>query len=130
MTEQFTRGSSVIKIDNEEYGVGLVKINRHVDVIDKVATRTLDGDLHREILGVYFNYELTFGTFWDMNQYSRLFDKLTEKREFHIIEIPTNTGFDTYKAYISRVRDVIEYVNGDERRIRGLSCSFVAKEPK
>ena len=127
---QFDRGSSTIRIDNEDYGVGLVKIDRHVDVLDKVAKRTLDGDLHREILGIYFNYELTFGSFWDMQQYSRLFDKLTEKKEFHIIEIPTNTGYDTYKGYISKVKDVMEYVNGNERRIKGLKCSFVAKEPK
>lgn len=124
------KNKAIIKIDNKEFGVGLVKINRHVDVLDKYAKRTISGDLKREILGVYFNYELSFGAFYDMNEYSRLFDKLTEKKEFHVIQIPTNKGSDVYKGYISKVRDVIEYVNGDERRITGLTCSFVAKEPR
>lgn len=120
---------SIITIDGEDYSVGLVTIDRNCDVLDKVAKRTVSGDLHREILGVYFNYELTFGTFKDMNTYSRLYNKLTEKKEFHIIQIPTNKGYDTFKGYIAKVKDKIEYVSGNERRISGLTCNFVAKEP-
>lgn len=110
--------------------MGLVKINRHVDVLDKYAKRTINGDLKREILGIYFNYDLTFGTFYDMEQYDKLFNKLTENKEFHIITIPTNTGYDTYQGYISNVKDVMEYINGNERIITNLTCSFVAKQPK
>lgn len=120
---------SIIAIDGEDYSVGLVVINRSCDVLDKVARRTVSGDLHREILGVYFNYELTFGTFKDMDTYSRLYNKLTERIEFHTIQVPTNKGYDTFKGYIAKVRDKIEYVSGNERRITGLTCSFVAKLP-
>lgn len=126
---QFINGNDTLLIDGEPFGVGLVQITRHADVLDKYALRTIDGDLRREILGIYFNYELTFGTFYDMEQYDRLFQKLTEKKEYHMITIPTNTGFDTYKGYISKVRDIIEYVNGEDRIIRGLSCSMVSKKP-
>lgn len=126
---QFTRGFNVVRIDNEEFGMGLIKIDRNCDVLDKVAKRTMDGDLYREILGVYFNYTLTFGTFWDMDQYDRLYKKLTAKQEFHIISIPSNKGYMTFKGYISKVTDHIEYVNGSNRRITGLTCSFVSKKP-
>lgn len=126
---QFINGKDTIMIDGKGYGVGLVQIKRKADVLDKYAKRTVSGDLRREILGVYFNYELTFGSFYDMDQYSRLFNKLTEAREFHMITIPTNKGMDTYKGYISKVQDVIEYVNGSDRRVTGLTCHFVAKEP-
>lgn len=127
---QFENGSYIVRIDGEDFGVGLVKIERSVDVLDKMAKRTIDGDLKREILGVYFNYKLTFGTFWDMGQYSKLFNKLTEKKEFHVIQIPTNQGFDIYRGYIAKVRDTIEYVNGGKRRITGLTCNFISKTPK
>ena len=70
---QFINGNDTLLIDGEPFGVGLVQITRHADVLDKYALRTIDGDLRREILGIYFNYELTFGTFYDMEQYDRLF---------------------------------------------------------
>lgn len=120
---------SVITIDGEDYSVGIVSIERHCDVLDKIAKRTISGNLYREILGVYFNYEITFGTFDDMYTYSRLYNKLTEKKEFHVIQIPSNKGYDTFVGYISKVKDKIEYVSGDKRRISGLKCSFVAKDP-
>lgn len=121
--------SGVISIDGIDFGVGLVKIDRTVDVLDKMAKRTIDGGLKREILGVYFNYKLTFSSFSDMEQYSRLFDKLTEKKEFHTIKVPTNTGYDVYQGYIAKVSDVIEYVSGDKRRVSGLTCEFIARNP-
>lgn len=126
---QFTRGANIIRIDNEDFGVGLIKISRKCDVLDKVAKRTIDGDLYREILGVYFNYDVTFGSFWDMDQYDRLYKKLTSKQEFHIISIPSNKGYMTFQGYIAKVKDNIEYVNGNLRRINGLTCSFVSKKP-
>lgn len=120
----------IIRIDGLSLGVGLVQIERHVDVLDKMARRTINGDLRREILGVYFNYKLTFGEFTNMVTYSKLFDKLTEKKEFHIIQIPSNLGYDTYTGYIAKVSDTILYVNGNDRRIKGLTCEFVAKKPR
>ena len=45
---QFTRGANIIRIDNEDFGVGLIKISRKCDVLDKVAKRTINGDLYRE----------------------------------------------------------------------------------
>lgn len=126
---QFVRGANIVRIDNEDFGVGILKIERNCDVLDKIAKRTINGDLYREILGVYFNYTITFGTFWDMDQYDRLYKKLTSRQEFHIISIPTNKGFMTFKGYISKVKDTFEYVNGNKRRITGLNCSFVSKKP-
>ena len=105
---QFVRGANIVRIDNEDFGVGILKIERNCDVLDKIAKRTINGDLYREILGVYFNYTITFGTFWDMDQYDRLYKKLTSRQEFHIISIPTNKGFMTFKGYISKVKVIID----------------------
>lgn len=122
--------SGIIKIDNVDFTVGLVKIKRKVKVLDKFAQRTIDGDLKREILGVYFLYNLEFAEFWDMEQYDRLFKKLTEPREFHKIQIISNTGISApFNGYVAGVEDVIEYANGNERRISGLKCELIAKEP-
>ena len=71
MSEQFDKTvfQCVFKIDNVDFTAGLININRKVNILDKYAQRTINGDLKREIIGVYYNYNLTFSQFWDMNQY-------------------------------------------------------------
>lgn len=131
MSNQFDENlfSGIITIDGINYSIGVVKISRKANVFDKYAKRTVDGDLHREIIGVYYNYEIEFGSFWDMEQYDKLYDKLTEPQEFHIISVPTNKGIRTFKGYIAEVEDEIEYVENNNRIIKGLKCSFISKVP-
>jgi hypothetical protein len=131
MSNQFDENlfSGIITIDGIDYSIGVVKISRKANVFDKYAKRTVDGDLHREIIGVYYNYEIEFGSFWDMEQYDKLYDKLTEPQEFHIISVPTNKGIRTFKGYIAEVEDEIEYVENNNRIIKGLKCSFISKVP-
>ena len=131
MSNQFDENlfSGIITIDGINYSIGVVKISRKANVFDKYAKRTVDGDLHREIIGVYYNYEIEFGSFWDMEQYDKLYDKLTEPQEFHIISVPTNKGIRTFKGYIAEVEDEIEYVENNNRIIKGLKCSFISKAP-
>lgn len=120
----------IFKIDNIDFTAGLININRKVNVLDKYAERTIDGDLKREIIGVYYNYSLTFSQFWDMEQYDRLFNKLTEPREFHTIWLPKNKSYYEFKGYVAGVEDVIEFVQGEnERIVTGLKCDIIAKQP-
>lgn len=122
--------NGIFKIDNIDFTAGLININRKVNVLDKYAERTIDGDLKREIIGVYYNYSLTFSQFWDMDQYDRLFSKLTEPKEFHTIWLPKNKSYYEFKGYVSGVEDVIEFVKGEnERTITGLKCDIIAKQP-
>ena len=60
MSNQFDENlfSGIITIDGIDYSIGVVKISRKANVFDKYAKRTVDGDLHREIIGVYYNYEI------------------------------------------------------------------------
>ncbi len=65
MSEQFDKTvfQGVFKIDNVDFTAGLININRKVNILDKYAQRTTNGDLKREIIGVYYNYNLTFSQF-------------------------------------------------------------------
>ena len=68
----------MILIDGEEYNATVETLTRKAEFLDKYAQRTEDGVLQREIIGVYFNYQLTFG-YAPPDEYQRLWDKLTEK---------------------------------------------------
>ena len=123
---EFTQG---IYIDGILYDIPLVSIKRSGDFLDKYAERTEDGDLHRELIGVYFNYQMAFGTIDDDSIYSALFDKLTEPVEFHDFSLPTTGGQFAFRGYVSSVSDEIEKILSGTAKFKGLQCKFVAKKP-
>lgn len=118
-----------IVIDGTHFNVPLVSIDRTADVLDKYANRTEDGDLKREILGVYYNYQVSFGTINDSATYNALFDKLTEPTEFHTISVPVEGGYFTFVGYISSVSDKYAKIGENEAKFEGLKCKFTAKQP-
>ena len=50
----------MIVIDGTSYDIPIKSIQGKADMLDKYAERTLDGVLHRELIGVYDNYEIEF----------------------------------------------------------------------
>lgn len=123
---EYTQG---IKIDGINYDVPLVSIKRTADFLDKYAERTEDGDLKRELIGVYFNYQMSLGTIEDDDLYEKLWDKLTEPVEFHDFSLPTLKGVYSFRGYVSGVSDEIEKIFSDTSRMKGLQCKFTAKAP-
>lgn len=121
-------------IDDTYYWCPIATLKRKFDFLDKYANRTEDGDLKRELIGVYQNYELTFGDFPDTGdgrqKYNKLVDKLSEAEEFHSITVPDATGTYTFKAYISSVSDEYKRIYKDGyATFTGLTCKFTAKAP-
>ncbi len=122
----YTQG---ISIDGVRFDIPLVAIKRTADFLDKYAERTEDGDLKRELIGVYFNYQMSFGTIDDDNLYEMLWDKLTEPVEFHDFSLPTLKGTYSFRGYISSVSDEVEKVLSNTSKFKGLQCKFTAKKP-
>lgn len=122
----YTQG---IKIDGMFFNIPLVSIKRTADVLDKYAKRTEDGDLKREIIGVYFNYQMTIGMINDVDTYEALWNKLTEPVEFHDIELPDLRGTYSFRGYISSVSDEMRKVLDSGVQFDGLTCKFTSKTP-
>lgn len=117
----------MITIDGTPYDVNIVSCRRSADVLDKSAERTADGKLHRQVLGVYYNYKMQFAYGADTSVYNALFTKLTEPVEFHTIIIP---GGYTFSAYIASVSDDMARVDETNTAYyRNLSASFIAEQP-
>lgn len=117
-----------ITIDGDTYEVPVISIKRTADFLDKFAERTVDGKLHRELIGVYFNYQLKFGQA-AMADYSALWEKLTEPEEFHTVVIPDEDGDLTFSAYFSGISDEMVKVSGESRYWKNLTVNFIAREP-
>ena len=121
--------SDFLEIDGEVYNVAvLTGVKRNADFLDKYAERTDDGDLKRELIGVYLNYRsIRFGKQTDKNysEYNRLYNKLTEAEEFHDIKIANMT----FRAYFSNVSDEMYLFKNERPYYRNLTVNFTAKMP-
>lgn len=121
--------SDFLTIDGEIFNIKvLVGLKRNADFLDKYANRADDGDLKRELIGVYFNYKsISFEKQTDNNysEYNRLYNKLTEPEEFHDINI---AGFE-FKAYFSNVSDEMYLYKNGKPYYKGLTVNFTAKKP-
>lgn len=118
-----------ITIDGQYFDVPLISLKRSADFLDKYAERTEDGDMKRELIGVYINYQMAFGTIDDDNTYEKLFDKLTEPVEFHDFELPTTKGKYAFRGYISSVSDEVYKIKGNTAKFKGLQCRYTSKKP-
>ena len=123
----YTQG---IYIDGMYFDVPLVSVKREAKVLDKFAEREEEsGDMLRELLGVYLNYTMNFGTIDDDDLYERLFDKLTEPVAFHDVTLPSTKKSYTFKCYVSSVSDEMEKIMDDTVKFTGLTCKYIAKAP-
>ena len=119
----------MIIIDGETYNIPVISVTRKADFLDKYAERTVDGVLHREIIGVYFNYQIKFGHTFDTAEYSLLWNKLTEPEEFHTVTVPDEDGDYTFTAYFSSVGDELTKTRAAANFWKSLTVHFIAQSP-
>lgn len=116
-------------IDGESYNIGAVSIKRDAPFLDKYANRTEDGNLQRDLIGVYYNYTLTFPKINNPSEYNRLYKKVTEPVPYHTVTVPDCIGSITYTAYISAVSDELHRIKDGQNLWGGLTIKFIAKSP-
>lgn len=134
MAVSSTENKYKIKIDDTYFNIAIVELHRKADVLDKSAYRSEDGDLHREVIGTYYNYTLKFGmmcrTKEEREEYNRLFDTLSEPMEYRSVTLP-HDGI-TFEGYFASVEDDINYLVDDETMaaFKGLQCNLISRLPR
>lgn len=125
----YIAASNFLIVDGIKFDVRvLIGVKREIQFLDKSAERTEDGDLDRELIGVYFNYKnIKFEPQVDMNydEYNRLIDKLSEPAEFHDITI-NNFSF---RSYFSSISDEIYLYKNNRAYFKELTVNFTSKKP-
>ena len=118
-----------VYIDGTRFDVPVQDVKRKADVLDKYANRTENGSLKRNLIGVFFNYDIIFGDTGNTSAYNALYDKLTEPVEFHQITVPSSGGDFTFTAYISKVSDEMKAQYAGKNYFGDLKASFIAQAP-
>ena len=119
-----------IIIDTITYDIPVKRIRRTADFLDKYAERTEDGILHRELIGVYFNYQLELGRTTNTTEYAALWLKLTEPVEFHEVTVPDEDAAPlTFTAYFAGVSDELRKETDVKTFWQDLTVNFISKSP-
>lgn len=119
-----------IIIDTITYDIPVKRIRRTADFLDKYAERTEDGILHRELIGVYFNYQLELGRTTNTTEYAALWLKLTEPVEFHTVTVPDEDAAPlTFTAYFAGVSDELRKETDVKTFWQDLTVNFISESP-
>lgn len=126
MARKYKQG---IYIDGVYFDIPLVSVKRNFEFLDKYAERNEAGDLLRELIGVFCNYTMSFGTIDDDDLYEALVDKLSEAVPFHDFILPSTKKSFAFRGYISSLSDEMEKIESDTVKFKGLTCKYTAKTP-
>lgn len=122
----------VITIDDKAYNVSVESLKRKGAVLDgKNSGRgLLTGIMKRDIIGTYYNYDLTFGTSkLSPADYDDLYEALTAPVNYHVITVPYGQKLKRFEAYVSNASDVLKKMYDGGNLWGELTVEFVAMKP-
>jgi hypothetical protein len=121
----------MIVIDGTSYDLPIVSLKAQADMLDKYAERTNDGVLHRELIGVYDNYEIEFAaSVRNSSVYAELWWKLTDPVPWHTVSFPGILGERTIEGYFANTNHQVLKIKNGVSYWKGLTTSFVSREKR
>ena len=123
--------SGYVSIDGTQYAVPVTACKRTLDSLDRFAERTQDGVLHRQLIGLYANYQVTFArphTLAQVAGYAALWLKLAQATEWHDFVMPDGYAFNGYVG--TGASDDIRRISSAHVFWESLTVSFIARAPE
>lgn len=123
----------MLEIDGIEYGAIVTALKRSFEVTDgNNAGRTLDGNMHRDLVGTYYNYSISVMTdLMTQAKYNQLYEVISSPTESHDIVVAYGNETLTFKAYIAQgTDDLLRQYSETNRYWGNLSFNFIAMEPQ
>ncbi len=120
----------IVTIDGDNFNLKITELKQEGAFVDKMAERTEDWDLQREVAGLFFNYRVKIGDIQDKAQAYAFFNKISEVVDYHTVVMPHNDTTLTFRCYITAVsRSLKKYKPGDNKW-GGYEVRFIAKAPQ
>lgn len=123
----------IFTIDGMEFDVDVTELKRKFAVTDTDNSgRTMNGNMHRDIIGTYYNYTLSIEpkkTEKSRKDYDTLYELLSAPVESRILVVPYAQSTLKFKAYITNGEDNLK-IRKSLNLWDGLSVNFIATEPQ
>ena len=116
-------------IDGTTYNLPLKMVRRKAELLFKYANRTVDGVLHSEPIGTFYNYSVEVGrSLNDEADYADLWVVLTEPVSSHEITLPDESGTLTFDCYFANIKDEVAK-QATVNTFMGLSFDVIGISP-
>jgi hypothetical protein len=121
----------IFSLDGVEFNVDVIKLDRSFAVTDTDNSgRTLDGGMHRDIIGTYYNYSMALETkSLDLASYDQLYEMLSAPITSHTLIVPYGQENLEFQAYVTSGADGLKK-RGVKNLWSGLTVSFIAMVPQ
>ncbi len=119
-----------VNVDGEDFNVGIVSVKRKPRKDSITLGTTLDGTIHKQGVGTYFDYEIVVATKkMNVNEYDRLYEVLSDPVAEHTVTFPYGQEDITILCDISLSDDSVIKDFNNFRRWSSLTITFNALQP-
>lgn len=121
-----------ITMDGVTYSsLHVTKLTRQFSVLDgENAGRVMSGDMQRDIIGTYYNYQVEIDP--DLStraDYDAFFLAISAPVDSHTLVVPFGQTTLTFQAYVTQGQDELTLMEENANRWENLSFSFIAMSP-
>lgn len=122
----------LLSVDGKNYNVFVTGLKRSFQILDgENAERALSGRMIRDIIGTFYNYEMTIrpvvGKYAD---YDALYEVLSAPEDSHKVVLPYGQKTLTFNAYVTSGQDNLIVKTDKESYWNGLTFQFIAMAPQ
>lgn len=122
----------LLSVDEKNYNVFVTGLKRSFQVLDgENAERALSGRMIRDIIGTFYNYEMTIrpvvGKYAD---YDALYEVLSAPEDSHKVVLPYGQKTLTFNAYVTSGQDNLIVKADKESYWSDLTFQFIAMAPQ
>ena len=120
----------MISIDGAEWGIPC-SVERVSEMTpSEISGLMLDKSYFNDVLGTYLRYEITLAVPPSMSDdYSELYEALTEPVDGHTFVFPYNQGDVEITARVENVQDVLVYTASEKQYWKGVKFAAVSNYP-
>lgn len=122
----------IFQLDGKTYNVRVTALTRKFSVEDiHQPVKTMDGRLHREILGTYYHYTMTVAPLEGCEaQLERLWEAVSTPAESHLCAFPYGQRHLQQQMYITGGSQALTVFRENDRQWGSLTLEFTATEPE
>lgn len=119
-------------LDGVAYNVSVTSLKRSFSVLDTDKSgRTQDGEMYRDIIGTFYNFEMTVqqrgGNAADLDAF---WDAISQPSVSHVCTFPYNQTTITQRMYVTGGEQSIRLLQADKTHWDGLTVKFIAMAPR
>lgn len=119
-------------MDGMAYNIHVTKLTRKFSVLDSESSgRTQDGQMYRDVIGTYYNYEMTVQqNGMDAASLDAFWDAISQPVVSHVCVFPYGQQTLTQKMYVTGGEQDIRLMTQQKNHWGEINVSFIAMDPR